>query len=59
MSFNKSRGSGGGLGAGEELLFRGTISRKWTFLLCLSSFCIGLIFTNRCMPSLFFLFSPS
>ncbi|KAF7109635.1 hypothetical protein CFC21_109858 [Triticum aestivum] len=36
-----------GLGAGDELLFRGTISRKWTSLLCLSSFCVGLIFTNR------------
>ncbi|CAM0903452.1 unnamed protein product [Alopecurus aequalis] len=47
MSFNKSRGTAGGLGGGEELLFRGTISRKWTFLLCLASFCIGLIFTNR------------
>ncbi|XP_051207421.1 probable beta-1,3-galactosyltransferase 2 isoform X1 [Lolium perenne] len=47
MSFNKSRGAAGGLAAGEELLFRGTISRKWTFLLCLSSFCIGFIFTNR------------
>jgi len=44
MSFNKGRGTAGG---GEDLLFRGTISRKWTFLLCLSSFCIGIILTNR------------
>uniref|UniRef100_A0A0D9VVV1 Hexosyltransferase n=1 Tax=Leersia perrieri TaxID=77586 RepID=A0A0D9VVV1_9ORYZ len=50
MSFNKSRGSAAAaaLGGGDEpLVFRGTISRKWTFLLCLGSFCIGLIFTNR------------
>lgn len=47
MSFNKSRGAAGlGVG-GDELLFRGTISRKWTFILCIGSFCIGLIFTNR------------
>jgi len=46
MSFNKSRG--GGLGAGgDELVLRGSISKKWTFLLCLGSFCIGLLFTNR------------
>ncbi|GJM95773.1 hypothetical protein PR202_ga12551 [Eleusine coracana subsp. coracana] len=46
MSFNKSRGGGLGVG-GEELVLRGTISKKWTFLLCLGSFCIGLLFTNR------------
>ncbi|VAI89065.1 unnamed protein product [Triticum turgidum subsp. durum] len=45
-----------GSGAGDELLFRGTISRKWTSLLCLSSFCVGLIFTNRCTSCSFFLF---
>lgn len=49
MSFNKSRG--GGLGAGgDELVLRGSISKKWTFLLCLGSFCIGLLFTNRYAP---------
>jgi hypothetical protein len=49
MSFNKSRGGGigGGGGGGDELLLRRSISKKWTFLLCLGSFCIGLLFTNR------------
>ncbi|CAN6292835.1 unnamed protein product [Urochloa humidicola] len=48
MSFNKSRGGGGGIGGGgDELVLRGSISKKWTFLLCLGSFCIGLLFTNR------------
>jgi hypothetical protein len=47
MSFNKSRGGAAVLGGGDELVLRGTISKKWTLLLCLASFCIGLIFTNR------------
>ncbi|AQK64431.1 putative beta-13-galactosyltransferase 4 [Zea mays] len=53
MSFNKSSGSRGwGQGAaagggGDELVLRGSISKKWTFLLCFGSFCIGLLFTNR------------
>uniref|UniRef100_K4AB42 Hexosyltransferase n=1 Tax=Setaria italica TaxID=4555 RepID=K4AB42_SETIT len=47
MSFNKSRGGGNGGGGGDELVLRGSISKKWTFLLCLGSFCIGLLFTNR------------
>jgi beta-1,3-galactosyltransferase 1/2/3/4/5/7/8 len=53
MSFNKGRGGG------EELVLRGTISKKWTFLLCLGSFCIGLLFTNRCKTPCFFFFSLS
>ncbi|EER91307.1 probable beta-1,3-galactosyltransferase 2 [Sorghum bicolor] len=51
MSFNKSSRGGGGLGGaaggGDELVLRGSISKKWTLLLCLGSFCIGLLFTNR------------
>lgn len=54
MSFNKSSGSRGwgqgaaaGGGGGDELVLRGSISKKWTFLLCFGSFCIGLLFTNR------------
>jgi len=47
MSFNKSRGVGIGGGGGDELVLRGSVSKKWTFLLCLGSFCIGLLFTNR------------
>ncbi|PAN46345.1 hypothetical protein GQ55_9G174100 [Panicum hallii var. hallii] len=47
MSFNKSRGAGIGGGGGDELVLRGSVSKKWTFLLCLGSFCIGLLFTNR------------
>nr|CAD1840977.1 unnamed protein product [Ananas comosus var. bracteatus] len=27
--------------------FSGTVSRKWALLLCLGSFCLGLLFTNR------------
>ncbi|KAJ1294716.1 hypothetical protein BS78_01G167100 [Paspalum vaginatum] len=44
MSSNKSR-----VGGGEEavLRVRGSISKRWTFLLCLASFCVGLLFTNR------------
>uniref|UniRef100_A0A0E0NXH5 Hexosyltransferase n=2 Tax=Oryza TaxID=4527 RepID=A0A0E0NXH5_ORYRU len=49
MSFNKSRGGAAVLGGGDELVLRGTISKKWTLLLCLASFCIGLIFTNRAL----------
>ena len=55
MSFNKSRGVGIGGGGGDELVLRGSVSKKWTFLLCLGSFCIGLLFTNRCAPCCFFL----
>jgi len=50
MSFNKSRGAGIGGGGGDELVLRGSVSKKWTFLLCLGSFCVGLLFTNRCAP---------
>lgn len=42
----KSRGGGGGGGGGENYS-KSMISKKWTFLLCLGSFCIGLLFTNR------------
>uniref|UniRef100_A0A1D1XN66 Hexosyltransferase n=1 Tax=Anthurium amnicola TaxID=1678845 RepID=A0A1D1XN66_9ARAE len=38
----KSRGSGG-----ADAASRSTVSRKWTFLFCLGSFCAGLLFTNR------------
>ncbi|XP_010929797.1 probable beta-1,3-galactosyltransferase 2 [Elaeis guineensis] len=44
MSF-KSRG--GGMGGGGEVCSRGMVSKRWTFLLCLGSFCVGLLFTNR------------
>ncbi|KAI0504947.1 hypothetical protein KFK09_015904 [Dendrobium nobile] len=37
----KSRGIGG------EVSPRSMVSKKWTFLLCLGSFCAGLLFTNR------------
>lgn len=30
-----------------ELPNRSSLSRKWTFLLCLGSFCAGMLFTNR------------
>ncbi|KAJ8470056.1 hypothetical protein OPV22_024399 [Ensete ventricosum] len=43
MSFK--RGSGGGSGGGE-LAARGKVPKKWTFLLCLGSFCAGMLFTN-------------
>ncbi|CAL9090441.1 unnamed protein product [Musa textilis] len=43
MSFR--RGGGGGSGGGE-LSARGSVSKKWTLLLCLGSFCTGLLFTN-------------
>jgi hypothetical protein len=38
-------------------VLRGSISKKWTFLLCLGSFCIGLLFTNRWTPCFLFLSS--
>ncbi|CAL9758659.1 unnamed protein product [Musa acuminata subsp. burmannicoides] len=31
---------------GGELSARGLVSKKWTLLLCLGSFCAGLLFTN-------------
>lgn len=48
----RSRGGGGG---GE------TVSKRWTFLLCLGSFFTGLLFTNRYSSVFFFLplISPS
>ncbi|OAY77004.1 putative beta-1,3-galactosyltransferase 2 [Ananas comosus] len=49
MSF-KSRGGGGAIGGGEASSFRGTVSRKWALLLCLGSFCLGLLFTNSLSP---------
>ncbi|XP_078149583.1 putative beta-1,3-galactosyltransferase 2 [Carex rostrata] len=45
MSF-KNRAAGGGIGNGESS-FRSNVSKKWTVLLCLGSFCVGLLFTNR------------
>ncbi|KAJ6827639.1 putative beta-1,3-galactosyltransferase 2 isoform X1 [Iris pallida] len=46
MSF-KSRGGGlGGVGGGGEASSRSMVSKKWTFLFCLGSFCVGLLFTN-------------
>ncbi|KAM0952234.1 putative galactosylxylosylprotein 3-beta-galactosyltransferase [Dioscorea sansibarensis] len=38
----KSKGGGGG-----EVIGKGMVSKKWTLLLCLGSFCAGLLFTNR------------
>ncbi|XP_058094819.1 probable beta-1,3-galactosyltransferase 2 isoform X2 [Magnolia sinica] len=32
---------------GGEVPYRSVVSRKWTLLLCLGSFCAGLLFTNR------------
>ncbi|RWV92527.1 hypothetical protein GW17_00045090 [Ensete ventricosum] len=55
MSFK--RGSGGGSGGGE-LAARGKVPKKWTFLLCLGSFCAGMLFTNRCRFPLFSSFVP-
>ncbi|XP_042434719.1 probable beta-1,3-galactosyltransferase 2 [Zingiber officinale] len=43
MSFK--RGSSAGAGAGE-VSAKGMVSKKWTLLLCLGSFCVGLLFTN-------------
>nr|GMC77101.1 probable beta-1,3-galactosyltransferase 2 isoform X1 [Ipomoea batatas] len=37
----KSRGGGG------EVVSKSLISKKWTLLLCISSFCAGVFFTNR------------
>ncbi|XP_008808431.4 probable beta-1,3-galactosyltransferase 2 [Phoenix dactylifera] len=44
MSFRSRGGLGGG---GGEISSKEMVSKKWTFLLCLGSFCIGLFFTNR------------
>ena len=45
----KSRGGGGGDNSSKSM-----VSKKWTFLLCLGSFCIGLLFTNRyCLAPVF------
>lgn len=41
------KGRGGGGGGGGENSMRGMVSKKWTFLFCLGSFCAGLLFTNR------------
>ncbi|XP_073006120.1 probable beta-1,3-galactosyltransferase 2 [Typha latifolia] len=41
MSFRSRGGAAGGGGGGGE------VTRKWTFLLCLGSFCLGLLFTNK------------
>ncbi|KAJ0763081.1 hypothetical protein HanOQP8_Chr04g0168291 [Helianthus annuus] len=32
---------------GDQKASRNVISQKWTLLLCISSFCAGLLFTNR------------
>ncbi|KAJ0983086.1 hypothetical protein J5N97_011341 [Dioscorea zingiberensis] len=34
-------------GGGGEVTARGMVSKKWTLLFCLGSFCAGLLFTNR------------
>ena len=48
----KSRGGGGGDNSSKSM-----VSKKWTFLLCLGSFCIGLLFTNRyCLAPFFVIF---
>lgn len=38
----KSKGGGGG-----EVIGKGMVTKKWTLLFCLGSFCAGLLFTNR------------
>ncbi|WOL07658.1 hypothetical protein Cni_G16405 [Canna indica] len=43
MSFKRASG---GSGRGGELSARVMVSKKWTFMLCLGSFCVGLLFTN-------------
>ncbi|CAI9090260.1 OLC1v1024997C5 [Oldenlandia corymbosa var. corymbosa] len=45
MSF-KSRGGGGG-GGGEQPSRSSVISQKWALFLCIGSFCVGMLFTNR------------
>lgn len=46
MSFkNRGGGLGGACGGGESSS-RSMVSKKWTFLFCLGSFCAGLLFTN-------------
>ncbi|KAJ0759413.1 putative galactosylxylosylprotein 3-beta-galactosyltransferase [Helianthus anomalus] len=35
---------------GDQKASRNVISQKWTLLLCISSFCAGLLFTNRMWP---------
>ncbi|KAL4201415.1 hypothetical protein AMTRI_Chr02g215950 [Amborella trichopoda] len=32
---------------GGDVSHRSSVSRRWTFFLCLASFCAGLLFTNR------------
>ncbi|KAJ3674859.1 hypothetical protein LUZ60_005475 [Juncus effusus] len=34
-------------GTNGDSVYKSNISKKWTFLLCLGSFCFGLLFTNR------------
>ncbi|KAK8953862.1 putative beta-1,3-galactosyltransferase 2 [Platanthera zijinensis] len=46
MSLKSRGGIGGGIGAGEASARR-MVSKKWTCLFCLGSFCAGLLFTNR------------
>ncbi|CAL9757699.1 unnamed protein product [Musa acuminata subsp. burmannicoides] len=46
MSFKRGGGGRGGGGGGGELSARGMVSMTWTFLLCLGSFCAGLLFIN-------------
>ncbi|ONK65516.1 uncharacterized protein A4U43_C07F37910 [Asparagus officinalis] len=43
MSSNRSRSGG----FGGEISSKSMVSKKWTFLFCLGSFCAGLLFTNR------------
>ncbi|XP_074562237.1 putative beta-1,3-galactosyltransferase 2 [Curcuma longa] len=43
MSFRRGNGGSGG---GGELSTRGMVSKNWTFLLCIGSFCVGLLFIN-------------
>lgn len=38
------KSKGGGFG---ELHARSVVSTKWTLMLCILSFCAGLLFTNR------------
>ncbi|KAF3589210.1 hypothetical protein F2Q69_00025895 [Brassica cretica] len=40
----KMKGGGGG---GEHSSSRSSASRRWTLLLCLGSFCVGMFFTDR------------
>ncbi|RRT41846.1 hypothetical protein B296_00045506 [Ensete ventricosum] len=47
MSFKRGGGGRGGGGGGGDLSARGMASMMWTFLLCLGSFCAGLLLINR------------